>query len=283
MKERDEPVPDSSMISLQRDYWNQLSDDYQRITRITVEDFHYGPQIPGESSLRLLPELRPGMRALELGCGAAQNSRWLAQKGLDCTAMDISEEQIRHAEEGARKEGVRIRFSVCPMESFTYHIEGCYELIHSSHAFEFVEAPDALVKDIFEALVPGGTFVMSTVHPLYNGEWVGASEEESETDFAVENEEGEEERGLFLTNYFSPPDDVRYDDEGNAVVISRAYPISKWFQWLCEAGFEVKRILEPAAVPRTETPPYTSDAWSEPDGELEAIPGTLIFVARKRA
>lgn len=273
-----------TMIPLQRAYWNGLADEYQRITRISEEDFHYGPQLPGEAQLKLLPELRAGMRALELGCGAAQNSVYLAKRGLDCTALDISSEQIRHAKEGAARAGVAIRFVTSPVEHFVSNVEGAFEFIHSSHALEFVDAPQAVLKAVYEALTPGGVFVFSTVHPLYNGEWIGDEEDdacENGADFAVENEDGIQERGLFLTNYFSPPDDVRYDDAGNPVVISRAYPISAWFDWLRAAGFEILRFAEPKAVPYDETPPYTSDAWAEPDGELLAIPGTLVFVARK--
>ena len=96
------------MQSLQRNYWNCLSSKYQRMMRISCDDFHYGPQIPGDSVLRLLPPLQPGMRALELGCGAAQNSIFLARKGLDCTALDISSEQLAHARKLAAAAGVKI-------------------------------------------------------------------------------------------------------------------------------------------------------------------------------
>jgi SAM-dependent methyltransferase len=267
-----------TMIPLQRRYWNGLSDEYQRITRITLDDFHYGPQIPGESRLRLLPPLRPGMRALELGCGAAQNSVWLARQGLDCTAVDISAEQLRHAEALARREGVAIKFVESPLETFESRVEGPFDLVHSSHALEFVDDPAAVLRCAFDLLVPGGVFVLSTVHPLYNGDWIGSVDDDG---LVVENEDGAEERGLFLTNYFQPPDDVRHDERGRVVVVSLAYPVSAWFDWLREAGFEVVRLAEPPAVPRGETPPYTSDAWAEPDGELEAIPGTLILVGRR--
>ena len=195
--------------------------------------------------------------------------------------MDISAEQLRHAADLAKRAGVAIRLVECPLEAFAEKAEGVYDLVHSSHALEFVDDPAAVLRAVHGVLAPGGHFVLSTVHPLYNGEWIGAEGEASEADFAVENEDGEEERGLFLTNYFTPPDDVRCDEAGRPVVVSRAYPVSAWFDWLRKAGFDVLRMAEPPAVPRGETPPYTSDAWSEPDGELEAIPGTLVFVARK--
>jgi SAM-dependent methyltransferase len=265
------------MIDQQRSYWNGLSDEYQRITRIATDDFHYGPQIPGERAMRLLPPLRPGLRALELGCGGAQNSVFLARQGLDCTAVDLSAAQLRHARDLARDHGVPIRFVEAPLERFREAVEDPFDLVHSSHALEFVDDPAAVLRAAYAVLAPGGWLVLSTVHPLYNGDWIVPEE----GDFAVEDERGEEGRGLFLTNYFSPPDDVRYDAEGRPVVVSRAYPVSAWFDWLREAGFDVLRLAEPPAVPPGITPPYTSDAWAERDGELDAIPGTLIFVARK--
>ena len=108
---------------------------------------------------------------------------------------------------------------------------------------------------------------------------VGEVDDDPCAGFAVADEDDREVRGLFLTNYFSPPDDVRRDDPGRTVVVSRAYPVSAWFDWLRTAGFAVERLCEPPALPPSETPPYTSDAWAEPDGELDAIPGTLILVA----
>ncbi len=259
-----------SMIQMQRRYWDDLADDYQHITRIATDDFHYGPQLPGERDLKLLPRLRPGQLALELGCGAAQNSLWLARQGLACTALDLSREQLRHARALAERHNLAIRFVEAPIERWTDHVEGCFDLIHSSHALEFVDAPGDVLAAAAGRLVPGGTLVLSTVHPLYQGDWIEAFGDES----------GEGAWGEFLSRYFDPPDDVRVDDRG-VQVISRAYPVSRWFGWLRAAGLDVTELLEPPAVPEGETPPYSSDDWAETDGELHAIPGTLICVARK--
>ena len=96
--------------SAQRGYWDSLADEYARITRIRTDDFHYGPQIPGERELRLLSPLGPESSALELGCGGGQNSVWLAKKGVRCEALDVSEGQLAHARALAAREGVRIGF-----------------------------------------------------------------------------------------------------------------------------------------------------------------------------
>ncbi len=116
--------------------------------------------------------------------------------------------------------------------------------------------------------------MLSTVHPLYNGDWIDGTYEQDGG--------GAGGWGLFLSSYFNPPDDVR-EEHGRVQVISRAYPVSAWFRWLRAAGLDVMALEEPSAVPPGVVPPYTSDDWSMPDGELHAIPGTVIFVARKPA
>lgn len=258
------------MQSLQRRYWNSLSRQYQRQMRISTADFHYGPQIPGDSALKILPPLRQGMSALELGCGAAQNSVFLAGRGLRCTALDISREQLSHARLLAQEAGVDIDFVLSPIERFGRACGGQFDLIHSSHAFEFIENPGAVVGECAAHLNKGGTLVVSTVHPLYNGDWVENLDEDG-------NVCG---MGLFLPDYFTPPDDIRRRDDGSVEVVSRAFPVSAWFNWFKDAGLEVVALCEPPELP-SGVPPYTSDDWADNEGELAAIPGTLVIAGRK--
>ena len=38
-------------------YWDDLAEVYQKETRISTTDFHYGPLLPGDSTLQLLPSI----------------------------------------------------------------------------------------------------------------------------------------------------------------------------------------------------------------------------------
>lgn len=257
----------------QASYWNSISTHYQTFTKIDVSDFHYGPQIPGERDLHLLPTFKKGMRALELGCGAAQNSIWLAKQGLVCTAMDISQQQIEHAQKLCQNHQVDVRLKCAGFETFETQLSARehFDLIHTSHAMEFVENPFNVIQAMAGRLRRGGVLMISTVHPLYNGEW---------TTFEVFSGKGRRPRevdGLFLTHYFEPPDDIR-DEEGQHV-ISRAYPLSSWFRWLKAAGLQIESFEEPAAIVEA---PYSSPDWADHGGQLDAIPSTVIWVARRR-
>jgi SAM-dependent methyltransferase len=48
--------------------------------------------------------------ALEVGCGTGTNAVWLAQRGFDVTAVDLSPRALERARERAQKAGVRVRF-----------------------------------------------------------------------------------------------------------------------------------------------------------------------------
>lgn len=261
------PLRGRALEDLQRSYWDSISERYQRVMEISTDDFHYGPMLPGDSVLKVLPPLGPGMNALELGCGGGQNSVYLARRGLACDAFDISAEQLRRARALARREGVKVNFAIGRLDAPPRKFKGPYDLIHSSHAMEFADDPAAVVKNAAALLKPGGALVISTVHPLYNGEWVDG----------VDDDGSDGGKGLFLKNYFSPPDDVRRRG-GRAIVVSRAYPVSSWFKWMRAAGLEVTALEEPPEAPSCA--PYYNDDWADNDGELAAIPATLVIAAR---
>ena len=66
-----------------------------------------------EDYAELLPPGRragPKGKALDLACGAGRNAVYLAERGWDVTACDISLEGLRRAKALARERGVRLKF-----------------------------------------------------------------------------------------------------------------------------------------------------------------------------
>jgi ubiquinone/menaquinone biosynthesis C-methylase UbiE len=81
-----------------RAFWDRQSDDYQQRHRefINRPDPRWGVwQLP-ESELAVLGDVA-GKDVLELGCGAAQWSILLAQRGARPVGLDNSERQLEHA------------------------------------------------------------------------------------------------------------------------------------------------------------------------------------------
>jgi len=259
-------------------YWDDLAELYQQETRISTDDFHYGPLLPGDSQLKLLPaRLRQGsgaartadkIRCLEIGSGAGQNSIFLAKQGAQCIATDISEKQLEHGRRLADAEKVEVDFRRVSMDSMVGL--GTFDLIHSTYALPFSANPGKVIADAAAMLNPGGTFLLTTGHPLYAGEWL---------------EVGDGEEGLFLPDYFRPEPDVRMSMDDKTMSAAHYWPISAVMEWIHSAGLVVERLLEPAPMPIPEMSeaeirakvPYDSAGWRSLYPQLARIPVVVIF------
>lgn len=290
-------------------YWNDLAGLYQSETRISVDDFHYGPLLPGDSTLRLLPMFGKNsdesFQTLEIGCGAGQNSIFLAKQGAQCIAIDISEEQLAHGRRLAAAENVIVDFRCLSMDLLQdFHNPprpagtplqegicktplhgrggrsaatdgvGLFDLIHSTYALPFSADPEKVIADAAVMLKPGGTFLLTTGHPLYAGEWLDI---------------GGGEEGVFLPDYFRPDPDVRMSLDDKTMSAAQYWPISQVSEWIHTAGLVMERLLEPQPFPiigkgeeeiRRHVP-YDSPGWRELYPQLARIPVVAIFKCRK--
>ena len=70
---------------------------------------------------------RPPGRALDLACGTGRNALYLAEKGYDVTAVDISPRAIQLAETMAREKGLKISWLVADLDN--YDPPGQFDLI----------------------------------------------------------------------------------------------------------------------------------------------------------
>jgi SAM-dependent methyltransferase len=255
-----------------RDYWDAIAPDYEQRVHIRLDDFHYGPLVPGDSALGLLPNEISGARCLEIGCGAAQNSICLAGRGARCQALDVSEALLARGRSLATEKGVEVTFLHHPMESLESVAPGPFDLAHSVYALPFTDQPDDVIRQAAAALAPGGQFLLSTVHPLFNHEWL---------------EIDGEGMGLWVRDYFTPPAEL--DSSDGSAVVSRAWTIEDLTAWTHDAGLVIRRILEPRALPvgdmRPEeiarNVPYWSPEWLELAPKLSRIPPCVIIDAVK--
>ncbi len=74
--------------------WNIISKSYQSRYSISTNKFYWGPLCSSKYD-RLIGEVK-GKHILEIGCGAGQNSIFLAKNGANVTALDFSTEQLNH-------------------------------------------------------------------------------------------------------------------------------------------------------------------------------------------
>src|SRR5262245_38833917 len=75
------------------------------------------------------PASRP--RALDVACGEGQNAVWLAERGFDVCAVDISPVGLNKARALAASRGVHVDFREVDLEGFVP--DGSYDLIVCTH------------------------------------------------------------------------------------------------------------------------------------------------------
>ncbi len=147
-------------------YWDSVATLYQRHTRISTTNFHYGPLLAGDDKFSLLPVRLEGLRCLEAGCGAGQNSLALARRGADCVAIDSSRRQLDIGRRLARRCRLAVDYCCRELESLPDAGLGRFDLIHSVHALEFVDDAAAVLKGLAAMLDHGGILLLATLHPL---------------------------------------------------------------------------------------------------------------------
>ncbi|MFA6716586.1 MAG: class I SAM-dependent methyltransferase [Victivallaceae bacterium] len=242
-------------------YWEELADQYQRETLISCDDFHYGPLAAGDNILKLLPHDLAALNCLEIACGGAQNSIFLAKHGAQCTALDASRAQISHAEKLALENKVEISFLLMSMEELPGKLPH-FDLIHSAYGFNFAVDFNRLIDSASNLLKKNGVLLFSLPHPLFSGEFL-----------EIDNTEG-----LFLENYFAISPDLRFDVDDKETARSDFYSPTEISVALERNSMRIEAIREPGLC---ENPPYTSNAWEEYREQLQRFPATLIIKAIK--
>jgi SAM-dependent methyltransferase len=201
--------------------------------------------------LDLLPNI-PGLRALDLGCGAGQLSYHLAESGAaEVVGVDISRTMLGIAR--TERAHPRVTYRLEPIEAVTFEAER-FDLVVSSLAFHYVDDYRRLVRNIATWLTPGGVLVYSTEHPIYTARLPGEGwllDERGEYDgWRIDNyfQEGLREERWFV-------DGVRKYHRTLATLVDG----------LLEAGLRLERVIEPAPnADRLHRRPHERDELRRP-------------------
>lgn len=118
--------------------------------------------IPGKILVRFTEELAPG-KALELGCGRGDDSVWLAKKGWQVTAVDLSSRALEYAAGNAERSAVSDRITFTRYDLTAGFPAGEFDLIVAS----FLESPltfdrHNIFRAAFAHVAPGGMLLITS-------------------------------------------------------------------------------------------------------------------------
>jgi SAM-dependent methyltransferase len=113
-----------------------------------------------ESEVGALPDVA-GMDVVELGCGTAYFSAWLARRGARPTGVDITENQLATARAMQAEHALEFPLIQASAEDVPLP-GGCADLVLSEYGASLWCQPDAWVAEAARLLRPGGQLVFLT-------------------------------------------------------------------------------------------------------------------------
>ncbi|GGG11489.1 SAM-dependent methyltransferase [Rhodococcoides trifolii] len=249
-----------------RSWWDTDSDEYHRThgeflgVRSPLGEFVWCPEGLHEGDVHLLGDV-VGKSILEIGCGSAPCSRWLASHGARAVGLDISMGMLAHgrravsASTGPAPSLVQASAEVLPFADATFDL-AC----SAFGAVPFVADSAGVMREVHRVLRPGGRWVFAVNHPM---RWV------------FPDDPGP--AGLTATiPYFDRTPYAEFDPDGVATYVEHHRTIGDRVREIVGAGLILTDIVEP------DWPEWLDrewGQWSPLRGQI--FPGTAIFCCEK--
>jgi ubiquinone/menaquinone biosynthesis C-methylase UbiE len=137
------------------DFWN---------ARYATDDYIFGtaPNVFLASQAALI---HPGMQALAIADGEGRNGVWLAERGAQVHAIDVSRVALGKARKLAAARGVTLEFEQADVLNWTWP-EAIYDLV-AAIFIQFAPPPerDRIIAGIRRTLKPGGLLILQGYTP----------------------------------------------------------------------------------------------------------------------
>ena len=132
------------------DHWNE---------RYQIDGYLFGAE-PNEFLVAHADRLHPGRRVLCVADGEGRNSVWLARRGLEVEAFDISDVAVAKARRLATEHGVEVAFNIASVASFQWPHDRFDAVAAIFIQFLTPAERPVLFDRIFRALHPGGLLIL---------------------------------------------------------------------------------------------------------------------------
>jgi Methylase involved in ubiquinone/menaquinone biosynthesis len=223
-----------------------------------------------DSELRLLPDDLAGRDVIELGCGTAYVSAWLARRGARPVGIDNSPSQLDTARQLQAEFGLDFPLHLGNAETLPFADES-FDFAISEYGAALWADPYRWIPEASRVLRPGGRLVFLTNHIIYML-------------FAYDLEAAGPAGEELVRTYFHEPRYTWPDDTSVEFHLSHGAMIDL----LRTHGFEVERLVEIQAPER----PLEGGGGALPDEEVpfgmatrqwaRQWPTEEAWVARKR-
>jgi SAM-dependent methyltransferase len=240
--------------------WTQTNAEYTNdsaATNWSLDEISWGIWAVDESELHVLGDVA-GLDVVELGCGTAYFSAWLAKRGARPVGVDVTPAQLETARRLMAETG--IEFPLVEADAAATGLpDASADLVLSEYGASIWVDPYRWIPEAARLLRPGGRLVFlrnSTLVILCSPDEIPASETLQRPQFGMH----------------------RFEWPEGGVEFHLAH--GEWIDVLRANGFEIERLVEVQAPADAETHAhyaYVTAEWAQ------KWPCEEIWVARKRA
>lgn len=145
--------------------WFENSEFWEFYSPVIFDENRWAEAPAVAKAVEKLANLKPGNSLLDAGCGPGRISVELALLGFDVTGVDIIQSELDAASESARDENVKINLLKQDLRNFTTEKKyDCAVNLYTSFGYCENEQDDLkILKNIYDALKPGGIFILESV------------------------------------------------------------------------------------------------------------------------
>jgi SAM-dependent methyltransferase len=214
-------------------------------------------QVP-EESLGVLGDVA-GLDVVELGCGTAYFSAWLAKRGARPVGVDPTPAQLATARRMQAETGIVFPLVEAPGEAVPL-ADASFDLVLSEYGASLWAVPERWIAEAARLLRPGGRLVFLVNSPLL---------------ILCTPEEGLAEERLLRPQFGM----CRFEWPGE-LGVEYVLPHGEWLALLRANGFDVEALHELQAPAGSTTHgyyEYVTGEWAQ------SWPAEDLWVARKRA
>ena len=258
-------VSQAESVRANRLWWDADAEEYHQAhgdflgAAARDGEFVWCPEGLHEGDVGLLGDVTD-LDVLEVGCGSAPCSRWLASRGARAVGLDLSAAMLERGSEAMRAGGPRVALVHASADALPF-ADGSFDIACSAFgAVPFVADSAVVMAEVARVLRPGGRWVFSVNHPM---RWI------------FPDDPGP--RGLTASiPYFDRSPYVEVDACGRPTYVEHHRTLGDRVREIVAAGLVLVDLIEPAWP---EDMDREWGQWSPLRGEL--FPGTAIFSCRK--
>ncbi|MPV37624.1 class I SAM-dependent methyltransferase [Georgenia subflava] len=245
-------------------WWSTASAEYlaEHGEFLGAADFCWCPEGLREADAHLLGDLARlrEARVLEVGCGAAQCSRWLVGQGVEVVATDVAAGMLARAAELDARTALTVPTVLADARDLPFGPESFDVVFTAFGALPFVPDAHRVHAEVARVLRPGGRWVFSVTHPV---RWAFPDDPTA--------------HGLTVNrSYFDRTPYVEVDASGEPLYAEYHRTFGDHVRDVVAAGLVIEDLVEP------EWPTDNDNVWGgwgPVRGAL--VPGTIIVVTRR--